>query len=748
MSTDSNIHPAISDGSSTETQVNPKHEHNAPTHTGSVRSLTNNGEQTANGPSPSEAVDYIKEPCLCRVVTVNDEPILCKVVGHPTGWAAMAKAIREVDVAKVESHKDDLDNLLLFAGLFSAVITPFIIESYKTLRTDLDPKSSFELLQQIAGQTDSYTIITASGASMFINSTDPAPGSQPFKPTHDDVQVNRLWFASLILTLMTASFAIFVKQWLREWIYTDYTSAKARLRIRHFRRPGIEKYRVFEIAAVLPLLLQIALGLFFIGLCYFTSPIHPDLVRISIKMVAVWTLIIGITIILSFIFPQCPYKLVILNSLFRWLRVSARGLRKHAKHPPDFHEETGVVDREDNDLDILVKVDSIQADDQLLTTAIKDCVKQINPPPYQIIDFLLASIAHRARIEEDELRTSPFDLTAVSIPESVWGMVAQLSLEALGDRRPNQNVQRQGNQEECRIISPCFLFVSALHFPVQRPSPNNSDERQYSALKKHIETEPLEIGRAFGNIPHNSPGTGKRVLEVRTFKDILLGSLLSVILEEIEPSRAVYFMAGLLDTRQHIWRKEPDMFSENFETIETQGTFQSGGGASTSEYPQTQGVSASGSNRRLSSPNSKSEGSLLSAMLAPVLKAYLQDLHHHRRGIPEDDMPVFFKAFKIILYQANIPDGAENTEDGGRVDSNEGNRAQDVAVKEILDLYIGLGAEQDHWLENQRNPMTLLLDFLLGQSIQVGVPDGETMTLGCAILSWFKNLQGDWSHDA
>ena len=36
------------------------------------------------------------------------------VAGTPTGWAAMAKTIRELDEDKVKDYKEDIDTLLVF----------------------------------------------------------------------------------------------------------------------------------------------------------------------------------------------------------------------------------------------------------------------------------------------------------------------------------------------------------------------------------------------------------------------------------------------------------------------------------------------------------------------------------------------------------------------------------------------------------------------------------------------------------
>ncbi|KAI0797270.1 hypothetical protein BC629DRAFT_258597 [Irpex lacteus] len=90
-----------------------------------------------------------------------------------------------------------------------------------------------------------------------------------FQPSSADIRVNVLWFASLLFSLIAASFGILVKQWLREYMAVQNTSPQARLRLRHLRYPELAKWKVFEIAALLPLILQLSLSLFLLG--YATS---------------------------------------------------------------------------------------------------------------------------------------------------------------------------------------------------------------------------------------------------------------------------------------------------------------------------------------------------------------------------------------------------------------------------------------------------------------------------------------------
>ncbi|KAJ7128562.1 hypothetical protein C8R44DRAFT_557882, partial [Mycena epipterygia] len=55
------------------------------------------------------------------------------------------------DKGLVESWKSDMEGMLIFAGLFSASLTAFLIESYKTLNPD-SGDTTVHLLSQISQQ--------------------------------------------------------------------------------------------------------------------------------------------------------------------------------------------------------------------------------------------------------------------------------------------------------------------------------------------------------------------------------------------------------------------------------------------------------------------------------------------------------------------------------------------------------------------------------------------------------------------
>ena len=111
---------------------------------------------------------------------------------------------------------------------------------------------------------------------MLIADHMPTLSLLPFQASDDvdDARENVLWFASLIISLITAFLGLLVKQWLYEHLATEDLAALHRTRLRHSRAPQMEAWVIFTIAELLPTLLTISLGLFCIGLCYFTSSVH------------------------------------------------------------------------------------------------------------------------------------------------------------------------------------------------------------------------------------------------------------------------------------------------------------------------------------------------------------------------------------------------------------------------------------------------------------------------------------------
>ncbi|KAK1219715.1 hypothetical protein PQX77_017555 [Marasmius sp. AFHP31] len=200
-------------------------------------------------------------------------------------WEVVMKEVDSLDDGLVKGWKEDIDTLLVFAGLFSAVVTAFTIESYQWLEEQPED-TTVALLKQISWKQ--------------INGTTP-PDTQPFEISTSVIRINVLWFLSLILALVDALFALLCKQWLREHSrHTHTRTPNEALALRWLRNQSLEKWHVPTILASLPMLLELALFLFLAGLLDMLRTRHPILFGIAAGVIVLTALFyIGTTIIPS-----------------------------------------------------------------------------------------------------------------------------------------------------------------------------------------------------------------------------------------------------------------------------------------------------------------------------------------------------------------------------------------------------------------------------------------------------------------
>ncbi|PBK88283.1 hypothetical protein ARMGADRAFT_908479, partial [Armillaria gallica] len=110
-------------------------------------------------------------------------------------WRKCYSTLTEYDSKVVSSWTEEMNTTLIFASLYSAVVTAFLVESYKQLSED--PVEA--LLSRISSQLDPGT----------NSSFQPS-----YTPSSSDIAVNAAWFSSLVLALSAVLIAILVKQWL------------------------------------------------------------------------------------------------------------------------------------------------------------------------------------------------------------------------------------------------------------------------------------------------------------------------------------------------------------------------------------------------------------------------------------------------------------------------------------------------------------------------------------------------------
>ncbi|KAJ7670852.1 hypothetical protein DFH06DRAFT_142693 [Mycena polygramma] len=214
-------------------------------------------------------------------------------------WAVYISEAEKYDRGLVESWKSDMEGMLIFAGLFSASLTAFLIESYKTLNPD-SGDTTVLLLAQISQQL----------AASVNGTTFPIPPPVPFTPPTSSLICNILWFISLGLSLTCALVATLLEQWARDFLHrADMRSAPVvRARVFSFLYFGLKRFKMHTVVEIIPLLLHASLFLFFVGLVAFLLPVNIAVTVIVGIIVGTVTVIYTLLTLLPLIHLDCPYR--------------------------------------------------------------------------------------------------------------------------------------------------------------------------------------------------------------------------------------------------------------------------------------------------------------------------------------------------------------------------------------------------------------------------------------------------------
>ncbi|KAI0698815.1 hypothetical protein C8Q76DRAFT_590465, partial [Earliella scabrosa] len=148
-------------------------------------------------------------------------------------WDKTANIVNSFIDETVQRWSSDMDALLVYAGLFSAILTAFNVQSYLLL-VPATPDPIVLALQQVSSQISSLSV---SPGPFFVNSTAPAIGLQDLvtlQPPRWAVILNAIWFSSLICGLTAALSALIVKNGCAAQMRIPGTSRQT-ARLRHHR---------------------------------------------------------------------------------------------------------------------------------------------------------------------------------------------------------------------------------------------------------------------------------------------------------------------------------------------------------------------------------------------------------------------------------------------------------------------------------------------------------------------------------
>ena len=204
------------------------------------------------------------------------------------------------------------------AALFAGFLSSFLIELLARLEPDL-----IDIIQDVLiYQTQ-----------MMRNSSLEPYVPADFSPPQHIVVVNALFYASLGVMLLAAFIAMLIKTWVREFDrgLQAMSLPEQRAKTREFRFLGMERWKLPEMVAMLPLLIQISLLLFFIGLIVFLFHISKPAFGVTTAIFGVGILYYVITTSISVLVTSSPFR----SPLSRALAMVYQ--RVHSYFCPEFH---------------------------------------------------------------------------------------------------------------------------------------------------------------------------------------------------------------------------------------------------------------------------------------------------------------------------------------------------------------------------------------------------------------------------
>ncbi|KAG8829221.1 hypothetical protein FRC17_006969 [Serendipita sp. 399] len=245
-----------------------------------------------------------------------------------------------IDQEMIKDWTSSLNFLLVFAAIFAAVLTAFITESKKLLQEDPQEVLVSAMITFMAQQAN----------GTFKPFERPA-----FIAPRYAVVTNGFLFSAICSSLLAALASVFALQWIGQYDaeLVQALSAKDRALLRHFRYMGVEKWKMAQTIALLPVLLYLSLLLFLCGLVVWMWHIHRTIGGVLIGGLSLSCLFYIVTTVITVLDPSAPFRsplskatLAITVQSSRWLANKAAlvyhifSLDSRSYHDPLPHQDT------------------------------------------------------------------------------------------------------------------------------------------------------------------------------------------------------------------------------------------------------------------------------------------------------------------------------------------------------------------------------------------------------------------------
>ncbi|CAE6470437.1 unnamed protein product [Rhizoctonia solani] len=193
-------------------------------------------------------------------------------------WDKYLKLCEPGDKAILADLEGSIEVTLVFAALFSAISTGFLLESSKGLNPDPNAATVLAIRELTAVVQAGLQTPTANTSS---SGPEAAFSESPFKPSVTIVWVNCLWFLSLGLSISVSLFAMLAKRLCYKARLTYWGTPYDHSMQRQEAWEALEKWKFRFLVEQLSMIMHIALILFFVSLVLYLSEVHLDTMIIT-----------------------------------------------------------------------------------------------------------------------------------------------------------------------------------------------------------------------------------------------------------------------------------------------------------------------------------------------------------------------------------------------------------------------------------------------------------------------------------
>ncbi|KAF9644092.1 hypothetical protein BDM02DRAFT_3073098, partial [Thelephora ganbajun] len=214
------------------------------------------------------------------------------------------KEAKEYDDEFMKKHDEDLNTTLIFAGLFSAVTSAFIVQAQSQLQPDPNQETA-ALLRVLIHKIDNTT---------FGGDVPALP--RWTGPPRTIVHVQSILYASLFTSLLSAFLAMLGKQWLNRYASIDMRgSAIERSQNRQRKLDGIVVWYFDHVMESLPVMLQIALLLLGCALSRYLWEINTTVTFVVLGVTSFGVLFLLFIVFAGTTSDSCPYQTPAANAI-------------------------------------------------------------------------------------------------------------------------------------------------------------------------------------------------------------------------------------------------------------------------------------------------------------------------------------------------------------------------------------------------------------------------------------------------